>query len=196
MTDVALSRVPSSVKFRYMAVTTIDRTKHTLFWQITLGSAGLLAVAAAATLEVVILMYHSTSKVIKNGSTTSTIAGPAAPTATLVTTCLGVGVLLILAAAFFSRISKLAIAGVGEVDLDAAAAIAGKAAAKAGGDPGKTATIYKAAASRAAEIVAQRTPVPARMSAVAPARWPVAPPLDDNELQELVDKAADNMGNS
>jgi hypothetical protein len=175
-----------------MAVTTVDRSEHTLLWQITLAAAGLVAIAAAATLEIVILTYHSTSKVIKSGGTTSTIAGPAAPTAALVTTCLGASVLLLLAAAFFSRISKLVITGVGEIDLNAAATIAGKAAAKAGGDEAKTATIYKAAASRAAEMVARRTPVTTRISTLVPTRWQTAPLLDDGELQDLVDKAAAN----
>src|ERR1700733_9462039 len=138
---------------RSMPVAAVDRTKNPLLWQIVLGAAGAVAVAAGAVLEVVILKYHSTSTVNKNGNLTTTVTGPSAPTASLVTACLGAGVLLLLTSAFFSRISKVVITGIGEIDLDTEAALAGKAAAKAGGDPAKTAKIYKRAVSNAVEMI-------------------------------------------
>jgi hypothetical protein len=103
-----------------MTVAAVDRTKNPLLWQIMLGAAGAVAVAAGAVLEVVILKYHSTSTVNKNGNPTTTVTGPSAPTASLVTACLGAGLLLLFASAFFSRISKVVITGIGEIDLDGA----------------------------------------------------------------------------
>src|SRR5437762_64166 len=81
----------------------------------------------------------------------------------LVTTCLGAGIVLLLVAAFFSRISKVAITGVGESDLEAAATLAGKVAEKTHGDPVKAAAMYKAAASQAAGLISQRVPTTARI---------------------------------
>lgn len=120
-----------------MAVPTVDKAQSAVPWQLILALAGLVAVVAAAVLEVVILEYHSTSTVTKSDTVTTTITGPSAPPAALVTMCLGAGVVLLLVAAFFSRISKVAITGVGEIDLNTAATLAGKVAKKTGGDPVK-----------------------------------------------------------
>jgi len=173
-----------------MAVATAEKTQGPVSWQLILAIAGVVAVAAAATLEVVTLAYHSTSTVTKSGTVTTTVTGPAAPPAALVTTCFGAGVVLLLVAAFFSRISKIAITGIGEIDLNAAATLAGKVAEKTGGDPAKTAQLYKTAASQAAELVSQRVPATTRVSSLAHVGWNTESILDDQTLQKIVDDAA------
>lgn len=176
-----------------MAVATVDKTQSTVPWQIILAAAGVVAILAAATLEVVILVHHSTSTVTKSGTVTTTITGPSAPSAALVTTCLGAGVVLLLVAAFFSRISKIAITGVGEIDLNAAATLAGKVAEKTGGDPAKAAQLYKTAASHAAELVSQRVPATTRIASFARVGWNTESILDDQTLQKMVDDAANRQ---
>lgn len=173
-----------------MADRTIDRTKDTLLWQLMLITGGVVALAAGAVLEVVLLSYHSTSTVLKTGNTTVTTTGPAAPSASLVTMCVGAGVLLILAAAFFGRIGKVVLPGGYEVDLDDAAKIAGMSAEKAQGDPVKTANIYKRAASRAAGLAAGAVPRTTRVSSFARKELRAAAPLTDRTIQGLVDDAA------
>lgn len=173
-----------------MAVATVDKAPSTVPWQIILAIAGAVAILAAAVLEVVTLVHHSTSTVTKSGTVTTTTTGPSAPPATLVTTCLGAGVVLLLVAAFFSRISKIAITGVGEIDLNSAAALAGKVAEKAGGNSAKAAQLYKAAASQAAGLVSQRVPAAPRTARFAHVGWNTESILDDQTLQKIVDDAA------
>jgi hypothetical protein len=130
------------------------------------------------------------STVTKSGRVTTTVTGPSAPPAALVTTCLGAGIVLLLTAAFFSRISKVVITGVGEIDLNAAATLAGKVAEKSGGDPAKAEELYKTAASQAAGLVSQRLPATTRIASFAHVGWNTAAALDDQTLQKLVDDAA------
>src|SRR5262245_36459596 len=101
-----------------MAAATIDRSTGVKAWQATLCVAGAALVVMSAILELVIIRYHSSTVVTKSGDTTTTVTGPSAPPATLVTACLGAGIVCILAAAFFSRISKVVVTGIGELDLD------------------------------------------------------------------------------
>jgi hypothetical protein len=140
-----------------MAVTTVDRTERTFLWQMTLIVGGVGVLAGGIVLEIVLLSYHSTSKVVKTGGTTTTTTGPAAPAANLITACVAVGVLLILAAAFFSRISKVVLPGGYELDLENGAKIAGAIAAKTN-DAATAEQLYKQVVPRAAAVAA----VPAR----------------------------------
>jgi hypothetical protein len=175
-----------------MAAATVDRIKNVLPWQITLGVAGGLAIIAGVILELVIAQYHSTTAVVKAGNITTTTTGPPAPASGLVTGCLGAGVLLLLAAAFFSRISKVVVTGIGEIDIDTGAELAAKAAAKAGGDPDKTKAIYKRAASKiTAQAVMERAPA-ARSMNIAPVTAAIQ--LNDADLQRIVDEAASEEG--
>lgn len=140
-----------------MAVTTVDRTERTFLWQITLLAAGAMVLAGGIVLQVVLISYHSTSTVVKTGGTTTTTTGPAAPAASLITACVGVGVVLVLAAAFFSRISKVVLPGGYELDLENSAKVAGAIAATTN-DPATAEELYRHVASRAAAVAA----VPAR----------------------------------
>jgi hypothetical protein len=173
-----------------MAVSAAARTSASISWRIILAATGVLTVAAAAALEIVTVLHHSTSTVTKIGGITTTVTGPPAPASALVTACLGAGVLLLLAAAFFNRISKVTIPGVGEIDFETSTKIAGKAAAKSGGDAAKAAEIYKGAVWRAASLVGQRAPTITRVSSSARVGWNTESALDDQTLQQLVDEAA------
>lgn len=175
-----------------MAFTTIDRTEHTRMWQVILFTAGVIGLAAGAALEFVLLAHHSTSTVTKVGASTVTTTGPAGPSATLVTTCVGIGAVLILASAFFSRISKLVLPGGYELDLDTGAKLAGAIAAKTS-EPAVAERLYKQAAPRAAQMIA--TPQPAgRGQAPGQVFAASAVPLTDASIAQLVDDMQDTGG--
>lgn len=126
--------------------TTINTSNNQLGWQIGLVCAGSCLIIGAAVLQVVISSFHSTTTVSHlPGGTTQTTTGPAAPPAALVTTCLGLGVILLIVGALYSRISKITLTGVGEIDLDTQAAIAAKAAQVTGGNPARTKQLVKRA---------------------------------------------------
>jgi hypothetical protein len=88
-----------------------------------------------------------------------------------------------------------AITGVGEIDLNAAATLAGKVAEKTHGDPVKAEAMYKTAASQAAGLVSQRVPTTARIASFAHVGWNTQSVLDDQTLQKIVDDVA-TAGNS
>jgi hypothetical protein len=169
-----------------MAVTTVDRTEHTSFWQIVLCITGAVILVAGAVLEIVLLSYHSTSKVSKTGGTTTTITGPAAPPASLITACMTVGILLILAAAFFSRISKVVLPGGYELDLENSAKIAAAIATKTS-DPAKAEQLYKQVAPRVAEMATVPAKT-ARVSSAAQPEWSIQQ-LDPGTIDGLVTEA-------
>ena len=155
--------------------------------RILIAVMGVLGVIAAGLFELAIVLHHSTTTVTKHGPVTTTVSGPSAPAPALVTTCLAAGLVLILTAIFFTRISKIAITGVGEIDLSSAARLAGKVAAKAGGDPAKAAALYKTAATHAAAIASSQPTIRARLAHVAAGSPSML--LTDDTLQELVDNA-------
>jgi hypothetical protein len=175
-----------------MAVMTVNRTERTAFWQILLSVVGVAAVAAGAVLEIVLLSYHSTSTVVKAGtltaSTTVSTTGPAAPSASLVTTCVGIGAALILAAAFFGHINKVILPGGYELDLDNGAKIAAAIATRTS-DPAVAAELYKRVAPRAAEMTgAAPTTVQMLTRSIPP--LPAGRALDAATISGLLDDAA------
>jgi hypothetical protein len=170
-------------------VATTEKPQTMDSWRILLAALGVLGVVAAVVLELVILRYHSTTTTTKIANVTTTVKGPSAPAAALVTTCLAAGLVLLLVTAFFGRISKIAITGVGEIDLNTAASLAGKVAAKAGKDSAAAEQLYKTAASKAAGLVSQRLPLTSRMAGLAPMAVSTPTALDDQTLQKLVDDA-------
>lgn len=176
-----------------MEIETVDRAEHPTFWRAILVIVGVLALAAGIVLEVVILEYHSTTNVVKHATYTSTINGPSAPPSALVMACLGAGVLLLVTAAFFDRINKIVLAGIGEIGLDAEAEIAGLCAVKAGGDQAKAQRIFKRAASEAADLLTPE-PMITRVSSFAQLGRTTAPQLDHKRLEEIVDGAARQEG--
>jgi hypothetical protein len=172
-----------------VTVPTTDTPKTRDPWRIFIAVLGVIGVGAAVGLQLVILSSHSTTTTTKIANVTRTVKGPSAPAAGLVTTCLAAGLVLLLVTAFYGRISKIAITGVGEIDLNAAASLAGKVAAKANGDSARAEQLYRAAASKAAGLVSQRLPLTSRMTGLAPMAVSTPAPLDDQTLQQLVDEA-------
>lgn len=155
--------------------------------RVLIAILGVLGVVVAGLLELAIALHHSTSTVTRRGAVTTTVSGPAAPSPTLVTTCLAAGLVLILVAILFRHITKIGITGVGEIDLDCAAKLAGKVAAKAGGDPAKATALYKNAATHAAAIATGQPTLRTRIAQVAAGS--ARSLLTDDTLQNLVDKA-------
>jgi hypothetical protein len=156
-------------------------------WQIALTVLGAALVIAGGVLEFDIL-HHSSSTVVRRltGSTPGTVTtvSAAAPAPSLVATCLGAGIVLLLVGAFFSRITKISIDNVGEIDLATVSKLADKSAQAADSVP-KAAQILK----RAAAAVVERN----RSSAPGGAPAGSSPPPDDATLQAMVDEAAKSL---
>jgi hypothetical protein len=170
-----------------MAIATVSRTEHIAFWQILLSIFGAIVLASGVVLEIVLLSYHSTSTTITTGGTIVTTTGPSAPSASLVTSCIVVGAVLILAASFFSRISKVSLPGGYELDFENSAKLAAAIAQKTS-DPAVAERLYMSAAPRAAAMVA--TPLTVRAgSGSARFAWN-AHALDDQTAGNLVDEVA------
>ena len=154
-------------------------------WQIALAVLGAALLVAGAVLEFDIL-HHNSSTVVRrltgNTAGTVTTVSAAAPATSLVATCLGAGIVLLLVAAFFSRITKISIDNVGEIDLATVSKLADKSAQAADSVP-KAAQILKRAA---AAVVAERSRTPAPRGVLPGSS---APP-DDATLQAMVDEAA------
>lgn len=155
--------------------------------RILIAVLGVLGVVTAGLLELAIALHHSSSTVTRRGFVTTTVSGPAAPSPTLVVTCLAAGLVLILVAIFFRHITRIDISGVGEIDLDCAADLAGKVAAKAGGDPAKATALYRNAAAHAAAIASGQPTLRTRIAQAAVGS--TRSMLSDDTLQDLVDKA-------
>jgi hypothetical protein len=134
------------------------------------------------------ILHHSSSTVVRRltGSTPGTVTtvSAAAPAPSLVATCLGAGIVLLLVGAFFSRITKISIDNVGEIDLATVSKLADKSAQAADSVP-KAAQILK----RAAAAVVERN----RSSAPGGAPAGSSPPPDDATLQAMVDEAAKSL---
>ena len=158
-------------------------------WQIALTFLGAALVLAGVVLEFDIL-HHSSATVVhrltgKTAGTVTTVSA-AAPATSLVATCLGAGIVLLLVAAFFSRITKISIDNVGEIDLATVSKLADKSAQAADSVP-KAAQIFKRAATA---VVAERSSRASRPSGVPAGS---GAPLDDATLQAMVDEAAKNV---
>jgi hypothetical protein len=176
-----------------VAVATVDRSTGVVFWQYVLAISGALLILASVVLELVILNYHSTSTVTKlTGGATITTTGPSAPPASLVATVFATGIIALLAAAFFSRISKVVLTGVGEIDLQTQADIAAASAGAAKNDPTKIKAIYQLAAPRVAESL--RSPTASGIGAIHldPMRIPAqaAANTPSNLVGSIVQEAA------
>jgi hypothetical protein len=84
-------------------------------WRTLLTVFGIAAIVTAGVLEIVSLNYHQVTTVAITGAkpdlTTSTTVGPSAPPTAVVSAALGAGVVLLLVAAFFTRITKISALG-------------------------------------------------------------------------------------
>jgi hypothetical protein len=159
-------------------------------WQVALTFLGAALVLAGGVLEFDIL-HHSSATVVRRltGKTAGTVTtvSAAAPATSLVATCLGAGIVLLLVGAFFSRITKISIDNVGEIDLATVSKLADKSAQAAADSVPKAAQIFKRAATA---VVAERSSRVSRPSAVLAGG---GSPPDDATLQAMVDEAAKNV---
>ena len=161
-----------------MASKAIDTVKNVWIWQVVLMAIGFVLVLLAGLLQLTISKLHSTTVVTKTATQTITTTGPSAPAGSLVTTVLAAGAVLILAGAFFSRVSKIVIPNVGEVDLQTQADIASKVAV-ATSDPAKAKQL----------TVSTSDKVQAEM-----ATQPVAAKPSDDMIQKAFTEAVKELG--
>jgi hypothetical protein len=165
----------------------------------TLAILGGVGVAAGLVVELVAVNYHQVTQATVTGTSpdtiTTTVTGPSAPPAALITGLVGAGVILLLLAAFFTRISKVVFPWGGEIDFATSAALAGVIATKTN-SAAEAERLYKGAAA----VIASReigpraiaaTESPLRLSARVPAAWSAQSPMDEGTLNQIVDSVRD-----
>lgn len=101
-------------------------------WRSSLTALGVLALAAGAGMVLITLFLHQSTTVAtdthkKNLKVVTTTIGPSAPSTALITGFLAAGVVLLIVAAFFNRITELDFAGMTVKMVAVAAATAAKA---------------------------------------------------------------------
>ena len=141
------------------------RTVTAYFWRAVLLVLSIAAIAAAAALVVTTLNIRERTTVVTTtgagGTVTKLTSAPrSAPSATVILALLAVAVVLFLTVVFFGRISKISIAGVGEIDIQTASELAGQAAAATGGDKDQAKQIFSQVAPQVVvtrEVTQSRT---------------------------------------
>jgi hypothetical protein len=159
-------------------------------WRIALTILGAASIVAGLVIELVALNYHQVTQAIVTGTSpdtvTTTVTGPSAPPSALITGLVGAGVILLMIAAFFPRISKVVFPWGGELDFGTSAALTGVIATKTS-DAAEAEKLYKgAAAAIAANAPAMR--VAARM----PVSWDTQSLIDEGTLNQIVDSVRTN----
>lgn len=141
------------------------RTVTAYFWRAVLLVLSIAAIAGAAALVVITLNIRERTTVVTTtgagGTVTKLTSAPrSAPSATVILALLAVAVVLFLTVVFFGRISKISIAGVGEIDIQTASELAGQAAAATGGDKDQAKQIFSQVAPQVVvtrEVTQSRT---------------------------------------
>jgi hypothetical protein len=141
------------------------RTVTAYFWRAVLLVLSIAAIAGAAALVVTTLNIRERTTVVTTtgagGTVTKLTSAPrSAPSATVILALLAVAVVLFLTVVFFGRISKISIAGVGEIDIQTASELAGQAAAATGGDKDQAKQIFSQVAPQVVvtrEVTQSRT---------------------------------------
>jgi hypothetical protein len=155
-------------------------------WRIALTILGAVGIVAGLVIEVVAVNYHQVTQATVTGTSpdtvTTTVTGPSAPPTALITALVWAGVILLMIAAFFPRISKVVFPWGGELDFGTSAALTGVIATKTS-DPAEAEKLYKGAA---AAITAKAPPmrVAATMTAAA---WSRQSLIDEGTLNQIVD---------
>lgn len=160
-----------------------------------LGGMGAVGVLAAIGLEVAaLLMHQSTVTTVYTGAphltTTTTTTYPGGPSGALVGWLFAGGVLLVLIAVFYPRITKIVLPGGAELDLASGAQLAA-AIAKKNLPPGKAQALFAMAAPRAAGLAAAKTRQATRRRTALYPRRAVA--IDGTEAQQLVEETLGDM---
>jgi hypothetical protein len=124
------------------------------FWRAVLLFLSSVAILALVVLVVITAHVHhdTTVKVIRraNITTTITMAPRSAPSVILMIALLAIAVVFFLTAIFFESISKISIAGIGEIDIKTAATLAGEAAEATGGKRDQAIQIFNQVAPQVA----------------------------------------------
>jgi hypothetical protein len=110
---------------------------------------------------------------------------------TLITALFGAGVILLMVAAFFTRITKVVFPWGGELNFAISAALTGVIAGKTN-DPAEAQRLYMSAAPRVAEAIASN----AGMTHVAVSRqmaWNTESLIDMDTLNQIVDSARTHL---
>lgn len=128
-------------------------------WRGALAAVGGVVIVVALVLVVVGFAAHQVTKVEvagKKPDLTTITTGHGVTSAALIGTFLAVGVVVLLVAAFFTRVTKIVFPGGTEIDLDTSAAVAGAVAAQIS-DPAEASAVYKRSMARVTELIASRS---------------------------------------
>jgi hypothetical protein len=171
-----------------MATVTVsapDSDEVMRIWRIALTILGAVAIAAGLAVEVAAVNYHQVTQAIVTGTSpdtvTTTVTGPSAPPTALITGLVAAGVILLMIAAFFPRISKVIFPWGGELDFATSAALTGVIATKTN-NAAEAARLYKGAAA----AIAANAPA-VRVAARMPAAWNTQSLVDEGTLNQIVD---------
>lgn len=173
-----------------MATVTVsapDSDEVLRLWRIALTILGAVGIVAGLAIELVAVNYHQVTQATVTGASpdtvTTTVTGPSAPPTGLTTGLVGAGVILLMVAAFFPRISKVVFPWGGELDFGTSAALTGVIATKTS-NAAEAERMYKgAAAAIAANEPTVRVAAPARM----PIAWNTQSLIDEGTLNQIVD---------
>lgn len=174
------------------AVSTPDSDKAIRRWRLALTIGGIALILLAAVIEWIAVNYHQVTKVYDIGKAsaakfhTVTVTGPAGPPTTLITALLGAGVIMLLVAAFFPRISKIVFPWGGELDFATNAALTGVIATKTN-NMQEARELYARSVPRVVEAMAVQAPT-TRMAVRRQVAWNTQPLLDEDTLNRIVDE--------
>jgi|SRR5580692_5054433 hypothetical protein len=176
-----------------MATVTVsapDSDRVLRLWRIALTVLGAASILAGLAIELVAVNYHQVTQASVTGTSpdtvTTTVTGPSAPPSALITGLVGAGVILLMIAAFFPRISKVVFPWGGELDFGTSAALTGVIATKTS-DAVEAEKLYKGAAA----AIAANAPS-MRVAARMPVSWDTQSRIDEGTLNQIVDSVRTN----
>jgi hypothetical protein len=179
-----------------MATVTVgapDSDQVLKIWRIVLTILGAIAIVAGLAVEVVAVNYHQVTQAIVTGTSpdtvTTTVTGPSAPPSALITGLIAAGVILLMIAAFFPRITKVVFPWGGELDFGTSAALTGVIATKTS-DAAEAERLYKGAAAQ----IASNAPAPMRLAARTQMAWNTPSLIDEGTLNRIVESVQGNSG--
>jgi hypothetical protein len=165
-----------------------------------LATAAAVLLIGAVVLVVVSITHHQMVTVTVRGHVKTTVTGPPGPSVGLISTMLGTGFVLLLVAAYFSRIAEISspFGGI-KVTAHQAGAAARGAVRAVGNDADKVAEVVEQIAPQVAveEYVRRQSAIArrrrARLYALAARRKPLIIPGMDDVIDTLARDAAKDM---
>jgi hypothetical protein len=169
-----------------VTVTAPDSDQVLKVWRIALTILGAIGIVAGLAVELVAVNYHQVTQAIVTGSSpdtvTTTVTGPSAPPTALITGLVAAGVILLMIAAFFPRITKVVFPWGGELDFGTSAALTGVIATKTS-NAAEAERLYKGAAA----AIASDAPPPTRLAPRQQIAWNMPSRIDEGTLNQIVD---------